>query len=164
MQTRSGFVPRLLKPRRAGSFSIMASEIRHQEVFIAWDSLYSISSSQICAYSAETPGYLAQRPHTSAEEMSATSSFPVARPSARMETLFSSTTERLTLAWHWLRAASAPFLRGWIHTAFQLVRGSANANANSIVAQLATSDPLGTPPVSSLYLDPIPYRGTDFSR
>ena len=64
----------------------------------------------------------------------------------------------------WLRVASALFLRGWIHIAVQQVHGKSNGNANSVLAQLATSDPLDTPRVSPLYLGRIPHRGAGFSR
>ena len=92
------------------------------------------------------------------------SSFPVVRPSLRMETPFPSIMERLILAWRWLRAAFAPLLRGWICIAVQQEQGRFNGNAKLILAQLAPSGALVTPRMSSLYLGRILRGGLTSSR
>ena len=56
------------------------SDIQHPEAFIVWDLLCSISTNQMCAYSAETRGYSAQKPHTNEEGMSAMSFSHADRP------------------------------------------------------------------------------------
>jgi hypothetical protein len=96
--------------------------------------------------------------------MSVMSCSPVVRPSARMETLFSSITEQLILAWHWLLVASALSSHGSTHIAVQQVHSRSNGNANPVLAQLAPSDALDTPRVPSLYLGRISVRGPRGSR
>src|ERR1700712_5784520 len=97
----------------------MVSDIQHQEAFIAWDSLCSISTNQMFACSVETHGYSGRKPHTSEAGMSAMSCSHADRRLAKTETPFISTTGRLTLAWHWLPAAFAVSSNGSTHIAVQ---------------------------------------------
>jgi len=145
-----------IETRRAGWFSITVSDIQHQEAFIVWDSLCSISINQRFACSVETRGYSGRKPYTSEAGMSAMSCSHADRRLAKTETLFISTTERLTLAWHWLLVASALSSRGLTHIAVQPLHGRSDGNAKFVLAELAPSGTLASPRMSSLYIGPIP--------
>jgi hypothetical protein len=91
-------------------------------------------------------------------------SFPVVRPSLRMETPFFSIRERLTPAWPWPPVASVPFSHGWIRIPAQSAQGRCYGSAKPVVAQLATSRVVDSPRMSALYFGPIPRGRLRYSR
>src|SRR5258707_12490192 len=162
MRTRSGFVPRRLKLRRAGWCSIMGSARQHQAASIAWVSLFSTSTSQRSVCSEETLGCSVQKLHMSEEVTFTTLYSLVDRPSARMEIAFTSITEQVTRVWPWLLAASVVFFRGCIQiparkmqmalSAFCLliVRNNPNGYRRSELAESNSMETLYGSRVSSL--------------
>ena len=176
MRTRSGYVPRRLKLRRAGWCSIMGSARQHQAASIAWVSLFSTSTSQISVCGEETLGCSVQKLHMSEEVTFTTLYSLVDRPSARMEIPSTSITEQVTRVWPWLLAASVLFFRGWIQIparkmqmalsafCFLIARNNLNGYRRSELAKSNFTDTLDASGVSSLYFNRISRGRAKFSR